>query len=224
MNRKTKLNILSIKVAQDPSGSGYAKLEGDLKDSLGTDKNLVFLDCSATESFYSQVQAIIALYGRRLLELGKELILVNVSKRLFKQLEVSGLNRVIKVFPLEEEALLALEQWVDKKEVDDFKISLADPAAGRQTLTLSGMAIDLRCKERIKEALQRVKWTEVKELQIDMSSLDFLDSSSMGVLVWANIQAEKTGSKIAVTGANSVIQDLFRISNLKDMLSPVPAE
>jgi anti-anti-sigma factor len=224
MNRKTKLNIFSIKVAKDPSGAGYAKLEGDLKDSLGTDKNLVFLDCSVTESFYSQVQAIIALYGRRLLELGKELILVNVSKRLFKQLEVSGLNRVIKVFPLEEEALLALEQWIDKKEVDDFKISLGEPASGRQVLTLAGMAIDLRSKERIKEALARVKWAEVKELQIEMSALDFLDSSSMGVLVWANIQAEKTGGKIAVTGANSVIQDLFRISNLKDMLSPAPAE
>jgi anti-anti-sigma factor len=200
-------------------GAEYLNLNEIFSRASATERKYIFLNCSEVSSFYSQFQAMIAFYGRRLLEIGKELILVNLNKRLYGQLEVSGLNRIIKSFPQEDEALVILKKTDIKKNEDyDFKAYVSEPIGNEQVIELSGSSVDIACRDRLREAFDKVELNSLKKLKLEMKDLEFIDSFSIGVIAMHRSKAKKSGCELKVLHVNELVRDMLELTNIGDMI------
>jgi anti-sigma B factor antagonist len=59
---------------------------------------------------------------------------------------------------------------------------------------------------------------ESKHFVLDLTQVNFIDSSGIGTLVKLWVSAKKAGSEFRVVNLSERIKDLFRISNLSKML------
>jgi anti-anti-sigma factor len=215
-----KNEIQTIVLPNDPAGMDYIKLKKSFSDATASSKRLIFLDCSNIDSFYSQIQAMLALFGRRMMDEGKEIILVNMNKRLYKQLEVSGLNRMIRAFPLESEAIVVLEKIFDRH--DDFAVELQEPKEEMQELVLKGTSADIKAKEKLKECFDKIDWQKIKRFQINMKEVEFIDSFGIGMLGSLKTMAKKNNCILQIKNPNEMIRDMLNLSNLGELLPVEP--
>jgi anti-sigma B factor antagonist len=61
-----------------------------------------------------------------------------------------------------------------------------------------------------------------RKMVFDLSSLDYADSSGMGVLVSCIMQIKKTGGDLRLAGAKPRIQKLLRLARVDDLLATYP--
>lgn len=215
-----KDQIYTIVLPKDPTeGIEYQRLNETFSNASVSSKQFVFLDCKEVDSFYSQFQALIALYGRRLLEMGKELILVNITKRCYHQIEVSGLNKIIKAFPQETEAIVVLKKnEIKKNAAYDFSIIVNEPKEGEQVIELKGTSVDVSCRDKLREAFEKVKLTEIKKLKLELKQLEFIDSFSIGVIAMERSKASKSGCELKIANVNELIKDMLELTNIGDTI------
>ena len=58
---------------------------------------------------------------------------------------------------------------------------------------------------------------------LDLSQVPYMDASGINMLETHSHQCRTKGIRVIVSGANSRIRELFRISKLEDLLQPHPA-
>lgn len=78
--------------------------------------------------------------------------------------------------------------------------------AGRMTLGNRLSEVERLVRETIQEGCRR--------LVIDLSKLDFMDSSGVGVLVMAAGVMDQAGGQMRIAGANSRVSQVFEITHL----------
>jgi len=59
---------------------------------------------------------------------------------------------------------------------------------------------------------------EQEAVTVDLSGVNFLDSSGLGTLVEAHKRIGLAGGRMAVTGAQPNVQKVFELTNLADLL------
>lgn len=95
-------------------------------------------------------------------------------------------------------------------------------SAGRQdgvaTVTLVG-ELDLAGADTATEAIsQEITTMGTREVRIDLSQTQFIDSSGIAILLKGRREADKTGVAYRVTGAAGMIRQILRLTGVLEHL------
>ncbi len=75
-------------------------------------------------------------------------------------------------------------------------------------------SLDYTCHNKFNEILELTKTCNFENLLLDVSSLNFIDSSGIGILITLSFQASKQDIKLRVCGAHDQVLDAFSITKL----------
>ena len=84
------------------------------------------------------------------------------------------------------------------------------------TITVKG-DIDLYNSKIFKNTLFEISQTINKNIEIDFSHVDYMDSAGIGVLISLQRIQNKRGKKLIISNANTDIVNFIRLSNLSDV-------
>jgi len=104
-------------------------------------------------------------------------------------------------------------------------LTISSPAThdGAQRLVLSG-DIDLATVSALREALTRaVKADTVTAVDVDLTQVDFLDSTGIVALVEGRRLADGAGKGYRVAGAHGMVRHVLEITGVLDYLGGGPA-
>jgi anti-sigma B factor antagonist len=84
-------------------------------------------------------------------------------------------------------------------------------------LTLRG-ELDISTATRLEEDLRRVEAGAPSVLVLDLSKLDFMDSTGLRLLIGADARARKDGRRLVLIRGNEMIQRVLRVTRLDERL------
>jgi anti-sigma B factor antagonist len=74
--------------------------------------------------------------------------------------------------------------------------------------------VDLRKSPQLRELLLDAVRRSAGTVQIDLSHVDYMDSSGVGTLVYVKREAERTGRRIVLVGLKPRVRSIFEITHL----------
>lgn len=74
--------------------------------------------------------------------------------------------------------------------------------------------LDVYSVPRLREALDQLPYEARRRIAVEVSQLDFLDSSGLGVLLGATKRARAFGGGLCLAGAQERVLKIFRITGL----------
>jgi anti-sigma B factor antagonist len=98
----------------------------------------------------------------------------------------------------------------------DLRIESRD-ANGVTYVTLGG-EFDLAGVEQFDSAVRKLEANAPQTLVIDLSTLDFMDSSGLRALVMADQRARQVGRRLAIVPGPPSVRRVFEITQLDDRL------
>ena len=104
-------------------------------------------------------------------------------------------------------------------EPSQFAIAF-DPQAGKHTgmLTLEGSVTFREAPELQRRLLQAVEDHPDRNLLVELSRVDRLDTAAMAVLLEVLMQTHETGPEIYLVGANDAVTKVFRLAGFEEAL------
>ncbi|SDO32108.1 STAS domain-containing protein [Alkalicoccus daliensis] len=78
--------------------------------------------------------------------------------------------------------------------------------------------VDVYTATKLKETLTPLAEQEDKELVVDLSGVDYIDSTGLGIFIGALKASEKSGTSLTLTGLNSRVKRLFEITGLHEVI------
>lgn len=94
----------------------------------------------------------------------------------------------------------------------EFDIDVEGSGASR-TVKLRGEC-DIASAPRLREALRPLMPPEVTQLKVDVSGLDFIDSTGLGVIVGALRRLRQGGGDLSLTGAKGAVLRVLEVTRL----------
>jgi anti-anti-sigma factor len=85
-------------------------------------------------------------------------------------------------------------------------------------LAVSG-ELDLASSAELEEALHNVNHAGAELLILDLSELEFMDSTGLGVLVKANQRAQEAGRRFALVKGSPQVQRLLSLTGVADRIT-----
>ena len=95
----------------------------------------------------------------------------------------------------------------------DFTLYAEALEGGVRVLAVGG-ELDLATAPELEQALRRAVNEGVRRVVVDLTEVDFVDSTGIGVLADAHERLVGEGGAIAVVGAHSHVRKLFTITRL----------
>jgi anti-sigma B factor antagonist len=95
---------------------------------------------------------------------------------------------------------------------EDFRISVRDDAAPA-TVTVEG-EVDVATAPALRDELYRLIDQGATEIVVDLSGMDFIDSTGLGVFVGALKRAREGGGGIELRGLKPAARKVFDITGL----------
>ena len=86
--------------------------------------------------------------------------------------------------------------------------------------TLRG-ELDISTAPRLDESLQRVEAAGPALLVLDLSPLDFMDSTGLRLLIGADMRAREAGRRLVLVQGNDMVQRVLRLTRLDERLEIV---
>jgi anti-anti-sigma factor len=97
-----------------------------------------------------------------------------------------------------------------------IRCSIVDKKA---TVTLVGR-FDFTLHKEFREATQRMlEENELKQIEIDLKDVDYLDSSALGILLLLKDRATQRGAQITITGCRDNIRQILEIANFNKLFN-----
>jgi anti-anti-sigma factor len=90
---------------------------------------------------------------------------------------------------------------------------------GIGVVTISGRLALGGETERLDAAVQSMLQKDVKKLVLDITALEYVDSSGVGMLVSCLTKVKKAGGDLKVVGANPRIKRIFSMTGVDSILS-----
>jgi anti-sigma B factor antagonist len=84
-------------------------------------------------------------------------------------------------------------------------------------VTVSG-ELDLSSAPQFRTMVRELMGRGVRILTVDLSDTEFIDSSGLGALLWAEHRLQAVGGELVVTHAKSTVERSFRLAGLDAML------
>lgn len=66
-----------------------------------------------------------------------------------------------------------------------------------------------------------LKQSSAAELELDLSGVEYLDSSALGMLILLRERAHSTGKKVVLRGPNTAVRGILEIANFNKLFSIV---
>ncbi len=89
---------------------------------------------------------------------------------------------------------------------------------GAHVITVSG-ELDLAVAASLESELSRAVESGAEHIVIDLSQLEFIDSTGLGVLVSAHQRAAEAGCRLGVTNPGTQVARLLQLTGLTERLS-----
>jgi anti-sigma B factor antagonist len=93
--------------------------------------------------------------------------------------------------------------------------------SGRQddehVLALRG-ELDLGGVEAVQEEMRRVEQTDASRIIVDLSGLEFMDSSGLRTILWIDARSRNNGSRVVFVRGAAAVQRVFRMTDTEDRL------
>jgi anti-sigma B factor antagonist len=93
--------------------------------------------------------------------------------------------------------------------------------AGRSVVELAG-ELDMYSAERLRDVLDQLPEDAQRRVALEMSRLDFLDSSGLGVLIRAMKRAKMLGGGLCLVAVQERVLKTFRITGLLRVMPVFP--
>jgi anti-sigma B factor antagonist len=96
-----------------------------------------------------------------------------------------------------------------------------DDTSGRVVVAARGQ-VDLATAPELAKALAEARGDGVTEIVVDLTAVDFLDSTGVRVLVQAARQAAQAGVRLYLQGAQGWVARVLEITGVAEYLPPPP--
>ncbi len=83
--------------------------------------------------------------------------------------------------------------------------------------TLKSKALDSENSAKLKAELLIICQPDIKGLILDVSDVEYIDSSGLGALLLAHRQLKENGTYISLVGVQDVVKSMLSISQLTDL-------
>jgi anti-anti-sigma factor len=103
---------------------------------------------------------------------------------------------------------------IESPAQERLTIRVADRDGGR-VLSLSG-ELDLTGIDLLRRELEQAEATDARSIVVDLSALEFLDSSGLNELLAAQQRSSSDGDRLALQRGPAPIQRVFEISGVLD--------
>jgi anti-anti-sigma factor len=94
--------------------------------------------------------------------------------------------------------------------------------SGLGVVTLSGRLVLGKDIERLESAVNDLVATGQKKIILDLTTLDYADSSGIGTFVSCLTAVRKAGGEMRMAGVNPRIQRLFQITGVNHLMAIYP--
>jgi anti-anti-sigma factor len=91
---------------------------------------------------------------------------------------------------------------------------------GAISLKLSG-ELDISTATKVEEELARVELGKPAQIVLDLSALDFMDSTGLRLLIAADARARDEGRRLTIVKGPEAVHRVFRITRLEERLDLV---
>jgi anti-sigma B factor antagonist len=110
-------------------------------------------------------------------------------------------------------------EWTPVGHADSFEPFSASLVRHAESaiLALRG-EVDLSSAPHLREIMQNLISEGVPEVVVDLSGVDFLDSTGLAVFIWARKQLDAQDHRLIVRAPKPAQQRLFEITRLMDYL------
>ena len=85
--------------------------------------------------------------------------------------------------------------------------------------TIKNSNLDSEISPQLKAKILILCQPDVEAFIIDMSNVDYVDSSGLGALLLANRQLREYGQDLILTGVRETVMKMFNISQLTDLFT-----
>jgi anti-sigma B factor antagonist len=97
-----------------------------------------------------------------------------------------------------------------------------EPANDHVLVAVTG-ELDLAVAPKLETCLARLDVSPGGRLVVDLSDLDFLDSSGLRVLVMAHQRAEQEGFRLVLVRGPEAVARVFELTRMDEQLSIIPS-
>jgi anti-sigma B factor antagonist len=94
---------------------------------------------------------------------------------------------------------------------------------GRPTVALSGQ-LNITTAPGVRRVLMKHVRGEGPELLVDLSGLEFMDTSGLATLIETHIKCEEHGGRLVLFGLQPLISEVFDVTRVSDLFSIHPTE
>ena len=106
---------------------------------------------------------------------------------------------------------------------DTLSIDVATARDGHVQLFSLGGSLDIATSPSLRAALMEAADREKHEIVVDLSQLEFLDSTGLGALIGAHKRATEHGGAVRLVAHEGQILRLLRITGLLDVFAVYPS-
>jgi anti-sigma B factor antagonist len=78
--------------------------------------------------------------------------------------------------------------------------------------------LDIATAPQLRRVVGDVMGTGVRDVRVDMTRAEFIDSSGLGALLWADHRLRAVGGQLSVVNAHDGVLRSFELAGLDDML------
>jgi len=103
-----------------------------------------------------------------------------------------------------------------------FAIRRETLTAGLRVIVVSG-ELDLFAAPELKEAISQALADDARDLIVDLTQTEFIDSSGLGALMLAMKRAQSLGGRLVVVDAGGSVARTFRVAGVDQILTIVPS-
>ena len=100
----------------------------------------------------------------------------------------------------------------------DFAVRFESDAGGQTVAAVCG-EVDLYTAPRLREELEKAIEDGRQQLVLDLTELDFIDSTGLGVLVGAMKKARQSGGDVSLRNASRSTYKILEIAGLTKLFS-----
>jgi anti-sigma B factor antagonist len=104
----------------------------------------------------------------------------------------------------------------DEEAGVDLRIAVGEHGTSR-TISLTG-SCDLATAPHLRQTLQGLQPPDVQEIVLDVSNLEFIDSTGLGVVLGAMRRLREAGASLSISGARGIVRRVLEITDLDKVI------
>ena len=96
------------------------------------------------------------------------------------------------------------------------------PAPAVSILELHGKLLMGKDSKQVERAVDESIKADVKSVVFDLSGLEMMDSTGVGIIVMCHARLEKAGGSLRIAGAKGIIQDILHMTHVDRIVRLFP--